>query len=204
MSLAWQPGEPENTPSLPGAGLLSHWVPQCPSPAPTLPKDWGINPDSTHALGDKGGATRPLVPKKEPPRGCSRGRGVLCSPPAVPSPGVVLVVAMGEAVARSQGWEGRVWPWEEEVMGLGTWVLGRCEFPHGKRPNSAQCVSWVAGHGPAWGGTGDPSPPCLQIPVCLSVAAQRRCPPTAHRCHCPPPHHPPPGLSLLSLRFCTR
>ena len=82
-------------------------------------------------LGDKGRATHPSVPKEEPSQGSSRRHRVLCSPPAVSSPRVMLVVAMGEAVARSEGRMVRVQPWEEEVkvMGLGTWLLGRSEFP---------------------------------------------------------------------------
>lgn len=79
----------------------------------------------------------------------------------------------------SPEWMGKVWSWEEREMILGSVVLGRDSFPCGKWPDSSLCVPSVAGHGRAHRRTGDPSPPCLQIPVCLSIAAQRRHPPTA-------------------------
>lgn len=89
---------------------------------------------------------------------------------------MTLEVAVGEAVAHSQGCKGRVWPWEEDMGVLDAQVnflLGKGQSPLGVFPEPP--VS-VAGHSRAWGKTGDPSPPRHRSP---SVTAQRRQPPTA-------------------------
>lgn len=185
------------------------WVPPspCPFPVPMLPKDWGIDPGSSHVchFGGKGHATHPSAPKQKPSQGSFRGCRVLFSSPAVSSPRVTLAVAMGEVVARSWGrWAGsspgrwRCWVWAS-----GFWE--RVNYPM----EEGQILLGVS---PWWLGTAEPGagpvtpllPACRSPSVRLSVAAQRRRLPTAHRRHHPPPCCPPPGLSLLSLRFCTR
>lgn len=173
---------------LPGPGLLSHdCVPQAPSLYPCCLKTGGsiMAAATCVTLGIKGRATHPSVPKEEPSQSSSPG----CS--------VTSMCDTRHSNGRGSGTQprvdGQVWSWEEGEMILGSVVLGRDSFPCGKWPNSSLCVPSVSGHGRAHRRTGDPSPPCLQIPVCLSIAAQRRHPPTAHRHHHPPPHHPLPG-----------
>lgn len=150
LEQSWQPGEPQNAPFCSGSWLRSHGSPHphALSLYPCCPKTGGsiVAAATCVTLGDKRHATHPSVTKEEPSQGSSRGRRVLPSPPAVSSPRVTLAVAMGEVVARSQGWMGRVQPCEVEVLGLGNWVLGRGELPYGRRPGSARCVPLVAGH----------------------------------------------------------